>query len=511
MSTATYQTPVRQPYGQQFATPLRTTSGSSTSGLTPNANAAGGDTPGSSKSVRFQPQPLPHQYQALGQQHQLLVLQQQQQQQQQQQLQLHQQQQQLQQQPSSLFNRSASSSTTALAPASAGAGAVQRSSSAALSTPSTPAKSASSATPATPGMASSSSTAWLPPASRAALSRRLRWNASALALLWITPLLTTKPKDLYWSALDMVYETFGGNLDERVDAIFGWVLWAASIVLLFNTVEASILVRRKEVEPASAALAGVVGGEKGGAAGLGSQLTARGAPASATPTGAAATLLGFQSPGSAKSLNFVAASRLKGSPKTRVSSIGPGSPISSSSPSSSSTAAAAGVLARRNSPNKTPSGANANANGSATAAGSTMSEDTTDYSRFSPSRQRHGGHGFGSPLSSNTGAAAGASSNNIASPFARIGRRTTSSTFAHHSPIPLGLGAGGRSHDLSNLSVAYSDDADAEDFLADDSFEVERALRSIRNSLPPQPQQQPQQQQLPLSTSATASVTPVKT
>ena len=138
-----------------------------------------------------------------------------------------------------------------------------------------------------------------------ALKRRIKWNLGALGLLWIVPALTTKPRDLYWLVLDQIYLHVGGETDEVVDGVVGWILWAVSVVLLFNAVEAAVgMGRASSPAPIS------------------------GAPQAAVNK--AGRVLGMHSPQVAKSINFVAASRLKGSPKTRTSNIGAGSPISCS-------------------------------------------------------------------------------------------------------------------------------------------------------------------------------------
>ncbi|KAI3492958.1 hypothetical protein L1887_42333 [Cichorium endivia] len=274
-------------------------------------------------------------------------------------------------------------------------------------------------------------------ASSIALSRRLKWNLGALGLLWIVPALTSRPRDAYWYVLDLVYMHVGGTTDELVDAIVAWILWAISVVLVFNLVEATVLVRRST---SSASTAPAANGAVAGAA------VGRGA------------VLGFQSPQVAKSINFVAASRMRGSPKTRTSNIGPGSPISHP---------------KRDSPTQSAAGASA----------------SMDYSQFSPSLRRTSSPGSSpvaaarsaTPATHEFGVAAAASS----SPLAAF-RARHSGAAPHASPSPSSL----RSRSVTPAAaswtepeVSFEQDDPNDTFLGDESFEVDRALRSLRGSM----------------------------
>ncbi len=274
-------------------------------------------------------------------------------------------------------------------------------------------------------------------ASSIALSRRLKWNLGALGLLWIVPALTSRPRDAYWYVLDLVYMHVGGTTDELVDAIVAWILWAISVVLVFNLVEATVLMRRSTSSTLTAPAAN--GATTGAAVGRGA-------------------VLGFQSPQVAKSINFVAASRMRGSPKTRTSNIGPGSPISHP---------------KRDSP--TQAAANASA--------------SMDYSQFSPSLRRTSSPGSSpvaaarasTPATHEFGVAAAASS----SPLAAF-RARHSGAAPRASPSPSSL----RSRSVTPAAASWTEPEvsfeqdDANDtFLGDESFEVDRALRSLRGSM----------------------------
>lgn len=415
-----------QPYGGGggFATPIRTPSTS----YRQHSNAAYSQalTPASSssKEVRFQNQPLPQQTQ---QSQQTVAV--------------------SKPNKSPYYNNNAVS-----APSSSGtAGAVaQRTTSALSSGASSAAKVVANTMPATTRISTAASTI--------ALNRRLKWNLSALALLWILPVVTTKPRDVYWSLLDVVYMHVGGEADEIVDGVIGWIIWAISVVLLFNAVEAGVLMRRASSAPTtqpSNAAAGEVAKQ-----------------------GAGGAVLGMHSPQVAKSINFVAASRMKGSPKTRVSNVGAGSPISHSD-------------SQQQTSRSSPSGGS----------------PVVDYSQFSPSLRR-----TGSPVSSpsHNGFGAGGS--------ARLGNTPTSSGIDYNpgfnaatSSSPLAAfrarhSTGGGSPSPSSIRTrsitpsvsSYSNNAevdlsfdgadaeggDGETFLGDESFEVDKALKSLRNSLP---------------------------
>ncbi|CBQ69267.1 conserved hypothetical protein [Sporisorium reilianum SRZ2] len=280
--------------------------------------------------------------------------------------------------------------------------------------------------------------------SKIALTRRIKWNLGALALLWIVPALTTKPRDAYWLVLDQIYLHVGGDTDELVDGVVGWILWAISVVLFFNAVEAAVLVRRASdaAPPAPAAVAGKAG-----------------------------TVLGMHSPHVAKSINFVAASRLKGSPKTRTSNIGAGSPISRGSPGQQD----------RASPTQASPG----------------TPTAVDYAQFSPSLRRtsntvpspstytnSGGFGnasrMGTPSSPAAAAGGGASSSPLAAFRARHAPRASSgspSSMRARSVTPSASGA------QADLSLEEVEDGGEATFLGDESFEVDRALKSLRHSL----------------------------
>jgi hypothetical protein len=274
-------------------------------------------------------------------------------------------------------------------------------------------------------------------ASSIALSRRLKWNLGALGLLWIVPALTSRPRDAYWYVLDLVYMHVGGTTDELVDAIVAWVLWAISVVLVFNLVEATVLMRRSTSSTSTTPTAN--GAVTGAAVGRGA-------------------VLGFQSPQVAKSINFVAASRMRGSPKTRTSNIGPGSPISHP---------------KRDSPTQSAAGASA----------------SMDYSQFSPSLRRTSSPGSSpvaaarsaTPATHEFGVAAAASS----SPLAAF-RARHSGAAPHASPSPSSL----RSRSVTPAAaswtepeVSFEQDDPNDTFLGDESFEVDRALRSLRGSM----------------------------
>ncbi|TKY88771.1 hypothetical protein EX895_002402 [Sporisorium graminicola] len=311
------------------------------------------------------------------------------------------------------------------------------------------------------------------PESKIALARRIKWNLGALGLLWIVPALTTKPRDAYWLVLDQIYLHVGGETDELVDGVVGWILWAISVILLFNAVEAAVLMRRSS-EATQA-------------------LPAASSPAStAAPTvgNKVGAVLGMHSPQVAKSINFVAASRLKGSPKTRTSNIGASSPISRSSPSQQQ------LQQNRASPTQASPG-------SATA---------TDYSQFSPSLRRasntvpspgayssnSGGFGgstsrMGTPTSGiefgTAGGVGAASSTSSSSPLAAFRARHASRA---SSASPSSIRARSVTPSVSGTQVDLSfDDGVADDgvdggeatFLGDESFEVDRALKSLRHSM----------------------------
>ncbi|KAJ1042545.1 hypothetical protein NDA11_007643 [Ustilago hordei] len=390
-----------------FATPVRTPStsyhnpSSYSQALTP-ADA-------SAKAVRFQSQPLPPQMQQL---------------------------QQVAQQPSS-------STSTALTP---NRSPYQNASSASqMQSPSlqhTASATPNSMTSTRPALPPSASSPEVSSSSSIALTRRLKWNLSALALLWILPALTTRPRDMYWALLDQIYIWAGGETDEIVDRVVGWVLWALSVVLLFNAVEASVLVQRSKA-PSSAALA----------------------PAAPQTQQGKGAVLGIHSPQVAKSINFVAASRMKGSPKTRISNLGAGSPIAhTSSPARGSPSAPAGE------------------------------SPVVDYSQFSPSLRRASGPiTTSSPTSTGFGSGSGSTSSAVggvgmvgpqSSPLAAFRAR-------HHSkggsPSPSSLRARSITPSVSNVDLSFeadAGDADAEErgFLGDESFQVDRALRSLRTS-----------------------------
>ncbi|SOV01723.1 uncharacterized protein UDID_06948 [Ustilago sp. UG-2017a] len=398
-----------------FATPVRTPStsyhnpSSYSQALTP-ADA-------SAKAVRFPSQPLPPQMQQL---------------------------QQVAQHPSS-------SISTALTPNRS----PYQNASSASQTQSPSLQHTASATPSSmastrPALPPSASSPEVSSSSSIALTRRLKWNLSALALLWILPALTTRPRDMYWALLDQIYIWAGGETDEIVDRVVGWVLWALSVVLLFNAVEASVLVQRSKA-PSSAALA----------------------PAAPQTQQGKGAVLGIHSPQVAKSINFIAASRMKGSPKTRISNLGAGSPIAhTSSPARGSPSAPAGE------------------------------SPVVDYSQFSPSLRRASGPittssptntGFGS--GSGSGSRMGTPTNSAVGGVGMVGPQSSplaAFRARHHSkggsPSPSSLRARSITPSVSNVDLSFeadAGDADAEErgFLGDESFQVDRALRSLRTSL----------------------------
>ncbi|KAF6766876.1 hypothetical protein PSEUBRA_001006 [Kalmanozyma brasiliensis GHG001] len=413
-----------QPSAYGFATPVRTPSTSYHN----NAAYSQALTPAESKGVRFQNQPLPPQVQQPSQP------------------------QQQQQQSSSAL------STTTTPNRSPYYNAVSAPAPAQAQTPSRTAVTTSSAAPsATPSNKISGTRAVVASTAGAsgnsessiALARRIKWNLGALGLLWIVPAFSTRPRDVYWTALDQIYLHVGGETDELVDGIVGWILWAVSVILFFNAVEAGVQMSRAS-PPTSA------------------PQQIQEAPKTDSKMG---PVLGMHSPQVAKSINFVAASRLKGSPKTRTSTIGAGSPISRSSPQRSS-----------------PSG------GSPTA--------PTDYSQFSPSLRRtssplpspSSGGGFGSSSSrmgtpTQTGAdyamglGAGASSSPLAAFRARHASRGSVSPSSIRARSITPSVSGG----LAETSLSFDDASDDVDggqtFLGDESFEVDRALRNLRSSL----------------------------
>lgn len=432
-----------------FATPVRKPSTSYhspyTQALTPSHTNASDAS--ASKAVRFQSQPLPPQTQT----------------------------QQQQQQPSASSTTLTSTTTPNRSPyhssAPASASALQTATQSphrnAVTVPSaTPPSGASSA--AASGMAGTralvASAAPRAGVSPVALARRVKWNVGALALLWLVPAFTSRPRDAYWAVLDQIYRHIGGEADEIVDGIVGWMLWALSVVLLFNAIEASVLIHRSS-QPQIPSL--------------------QQQPYSALATsGKAGAVLGMHSPQVAKSLNFVAASRLKGSPKTRTSNIGPGSPISRS-PTQRASPSAGGV--------------------------GVQGSPTVDYSQFSPSLRR-----TSSPISasSSTNAFSGAASTRLGTPSSAtgveygVGVGSSSSPLAafrarhagagRSSPSPSSIRARSVTPSISNFSNdggaanvdlsfdgVLGDDVDGAEttFLGDESFEVDRALKSLRGSL----------------------------
>ncbi|KAJ9474602.1 hypothetical protein PHBOTO_005092 [Pseudozyma hubeiensis] len=290
-----------------------------------------------------------------------------------------------------------------------------------------------------------------------ALKRRIKWNLSALGLLWIVPAVSTRPRDAYWLVLDQIYMHVGGDTDELVDGVVGWIMWAVSVVLLFNAVEAAVLVQRASSTTSPAPTQ--------------SNTTTTNAALPAHAKQPQTPVLGMHSPSIAKSINFVAASRLKGSPKTRTSDIGAGSPISRSSPKASP---------KQDSPNS-----------------------TVDYSQFSPANRRASSpistpNSFGSASRAGTpttmteygGGVVGSGNVSGSSPLAafraRHVSRGSSSPARARSITPSVSGSG-----LSELSFDASDglgggaggQEEEETFLGDESFEVDRALKSLRGSL----------------------------
>lgn len=238
----------------------------------------------------------------------------------------------------------------------------------------------------------------------------------------------------------------GGEADEIVDGVVGWIMWAVSVVLLFNVVEATVQMNRTTTQP----------------------------PAPAPAAASKGPVLGMHSPQVAKSINFVAASRLKGSPKTRVSSIGAGSPISAG---------------KKDSP------------------GGGKGREDVDYSQFSPSLRRTGSpvgssptSGFGGRDRSSTPTAGGGVEYGVvggggsgSSPLAAF-RARHSGVGTRGSPSPTSVRNRSVTPSVSNLSIGagagdvdlrfeQADDAGEGDFLGDESFEVDRALKSLRGSL----------------------------
>ncbi|SNX81995.1 uncharacterized protein MEPE_00700 [Melanopsichium pennsylvanicum] len=445
-----------------FATPVRAPS-TSYHNLTGAAYSQALTPPTDSKAVRFQSQPLPPQtHQSHHQLNSALT--------------------------SNRFAASSSSSalqtqsrSPARAPATSNDNNTTTSSTAAVS------KSMAGTRPA-PSLPSSSSlsslssnTVFVNGASTIALSRRIKWNLSALALLWILPALTSKPRDVYWTILDQIHLYVGGETDELADGIVGWALWAISVILLFNAVEALIHLSRASSLPKPQQQQGLRE-QKGAANGKGDN----------------GLVLGMHSPQVMKSLNFVAASRSKGSPKTRTNNIGPGSPISQQQQmkrdSPSTTTMMTGPISA--SPNK-----NANGGGGG-----------VDYSQFSPSLRRGGSPqtnnvGFngatpsrmttttltGSPTKLDYGVIRTNSSSS--SPLAAF-RARHACTRAGSSPSSVGattmtpsIGISTGNVDLYLDGITTRNDVDGDDqqgvdslFLGDESFEVDRALKSLRDS-----------------------------
>ncbi|EPQ26762.1 uncharacterized protein PFL1_05741 [Pseudozyma flocculosa PF-1] len=317
------------------------------------------------------------------------------------------------------------------------------------STATTPAKVASTLAPSSGSVVASSSVS---------LSRRLRWNGTALAILWLLPAVSSKPTDAYWALLDSVYHTFGGSVDEKLDAVLGWISWATSIVLLFNLIEAAVLQKRS----ASPAL-------------ILAQKPAQGQQLQpGTPSAGPATPRNF-------GIGLVQFNQAKGSPKTRPSSIGAASPLSAGrmrAPSAST------------SPHKTMA----------------PGTPTQDYSRFSPAASAFAGGTSGvagsfgastpSPFNRSSPTAAMRSSPGIGQ-SSPMGLRASPSpaTALGPSSSPLAAyrarNASGRTSLARSASSAFAadeddgvdDDDDAREAMGDDSFEVERALRSLSQGL----------------------------
>lgn len=182
-------------------------------------------------------------------------------------------------------------------------------------------------------------------------------------------------------------------------------------------------------------------------------------------------VLGMHSPSVAKSLNFVAASRMKGSPKTRTSDVGAGSPIS-----------------KHTGQRRVSAGNN-----------------DVDYSQFSPSLKgrtsspispnNNGRERSGTPGSSAgpTEYGMGVGVRSSSSPLAAF--RARHSTGGRSSPSPSSLRTRSMTPSTSSLSntageadlsieaLGLDEDGAGESFLGDESYEVDRALRSLRTSL----------------------------
>lgn len=307
--------------------------------------------------------------------------------------------------------------------------------------------------------------------SAAVLQRRIKWNLSALGLLWIVPTLSTRPRDVYWAILDQIYVYVGGDIDEVIDGVVGWILWAISVVLLFNVVEAGILVQRASwarppTETIEVALASTT------------------SSASKEQSKNQSLVHGLDSASVARSINFVAASRLKGSPKTRTSNIGAGSPIS------------------RCSPKPSPKRDWCDSPGSS----------SVDYSQFSPAHRRtssalsshsynsgfaQSNNRIGSPGTPGTpgtpisefnpaiGAVAPASSPLAAFRARHISRGASGSQSQSPSrarSITPAMSAAGIDETSFDASAQLDQAQDEATFLGDESFEVDRALKSLRGS-----------------------------
>lgn len=422
--------PQSSSYG--FATPVRTPSTSYTSNAAAYSQALTPVDASSSKAVRFQNQPLPPQVQ------------------------------QSQQPQQSALNSTATPNRSPYynavsAPTPAQTQSQNRS--AVTTTSASAPPSASKITGARPTVASAAAGA-IGAESAIALSRRIKWNLGALGLLWIVPALSTRPRDVYWTVLDQIYLHVGGETDELVDGVVGWILWAISVILLFNTVEAAVLMRRASAPQPPP-----------------QQIQAAAPAANNDSQKKSGLVLGMHSPQVAKSINFVAASRLKGSPKTRTSNIGAGSPISRSSPQ-----------------------------GRASPSQGSPTTQPVDYSQFSPALRRTssplpspssgGGGGFsstsrmGTPTQDTSAygtsigiGVSGASSSPLAAFRARHASRGSVSPSSIRAISITPSVSGG----LAETSLSFDDGVDevdaGESFLGDESFEVDRALRNLRNSL----------------------------
>ncbi|KAN0062652.1 hypothetical protein ACQY0O_004842 [Thecaphora frezii] len=273
-------------------------------------------------------------------------------------------------------------------------------------------------------------------ASSLSLSRRIRWNGAALALLWLLPVVSSKPTEAYWAVLDAVYHTFGGSVDEKLDAVLGWITWAASLIFVFNLIEAWVMQRR-------------------GARPLVASSSSSSSSSSLLQTGAAA------SPMVQRNLGFLELHQAKGSPKTRPCSMGASSPLSSRTarPSSSS------------SPTKP------------TLTSHAIGTPTQDYSRFSPVQPRARAFGgrnaspFSSPGLAESGATAAASTAVGAgvgsSPLAAYRARQKTTTRLTRSA------SSGLARYEAEGGFGGEEEEEERGTMGDDSFEVERALRSL--------------------------------